>query len=197
MSYRRGSAIVYGIGWVFVAIIRLPVRWRARTVRIIDDRKSLQERVLLALVGIGMGGLPILSICTPLLAFANYQPRPRAGWAGAVVFAAADWLLWRSHVDLGRNWSESLQLRQDHRLVTTGVYRRIRHPMYAAGWLLGIAQALLIPNAVAGGAGLASFALLYFLRSPREERMMLDRFGADYRSYMDRTGRVVPRRLRG
>ncbi len=52
---------------------------------------------------------------------------------------------------------------------------------------------LLLQNWVAGWAGLALFAPLYVLRVPREERMMLDRFGEEYRAYMDRTGRVVPR----
>ena len=59
-------------------------------------------------------------------------------------------------------------------------------------WLWGVAQALLLQNWVAGLAGLALFTPLYVLRVPREEQMMLDRFGAEYRSYMNRTGRVVP-----
>jgi protein-S-isoprenylcysteine O-methyltransferase Ste14 len=51
---------------------------------------------------------------------------------------------------------------------------------------------LLLQNWVAGWAGLALFTPLYVLRVPREEQMMLDRFGAEYRSYMNRTGRIVP-----
>ena len=65
--------------------------------------------------------------------------------------------------------------------------------MYASEWLWGVAQALLLQNWVAGWAGLSLFTPLYVLRVPGEERMMLDRFGEEYRAYMDRTGRVVPR----
>jgi protein-S-isoprenylcysteine O-methyltransferase Ste14 len=65
--------------------------------------------------------------------------------------------------------------------------------MYASEWLWALAQALLLQNWVAGWATLALFAPLYALRVPREERMMLDRFGEEYRAYMDRTGRIVPR----
>ena len=108
-------------------------------------------------------------------------------------FVAGLWLLWRAHTDLGSNWSDSLQLQQGHELVTSGIYQRIRHPMYAAGWLFGIAQALLLPNWITGLSGLVSFGLLYCLRVPREEQMMLKEFGAAYRAYMDRTGRVIPR----
>ena len=100
--------------------------------------------------------------------------------------------MWRSHTDLGQNWSESLQIRQGHQLVTSGIYRHIRHPMYAFGWLFGIVQALLLQNWIAGLSGLVSFAVLYFLRVPREEQMMLDQFGEEYQSYMKRTGRVIP-----
>lgn len=60
--------------------------------------------------------------------------------------------------------------------------------MYTSGWLLGIAQALLLWNWVVALAGLASFALLYFLRVRREEQMMLDRFGEAYRAHIEQDG---------
>ena len=66
--------------------------------------------------------------------------------------------------DLGGNWSATLEIRERHSLVTHGVYRRVRHPMYAAHWLWGIAQALLIQNWIAGVGGLLFFAPLYLLR---------------------------------
>jgi protein-S-isoprenylcysteine O-methyltransferase Ste14 len=114
------------------------------------------------------------------------------GGVGAILMTLAIWLFWRSHADLGRNWSPSLQLREGHELVTEGVYRHIRHPMYASEWLWSIAQALMLQNWVAGWAGLALFTPLYVLRVPREEQMMLDQFGEEYRAYMNRTGRIVP-----
>jgi protein-S-isoprenylcysteine O-methyltransferase Ste14 len=106
--------------------------------------------------------------------------------------AVAVWVFWRSHVDLGRNWSPSLQLREGHTLVTQGMYRSIRHPMYTSQCLWSIAQTLLLQNWVAGWAGLVLFLPLYLLRVPREEQMMLAQFGEAYRTYMERTGRVVP-----
>lgn len=124
--------------------------------------------------------------------FANYELPFWAGWTGAACFALGLWLLWRAHADLGQNWSRSLEIRQGHQLVTSGIYRHIRHPMYAFGWLFGIAQALLLWNWIAGLSGLVSFALLYFLRVSREEQMMLDQFGDEYQAYMKRTGRVIP-----
>ena len=54
---------------------------------------------------------------------------------------------------LGRNWSITLEIRDSHRLVTDGLYRYVRHPMYTSFWLWAIAQALLIPNWIAGLQG--------------------------------------------
>jgi protein-S-isoprenylcysteine O-methyltransferase Ste14 len=64
--------------------------------------------------------------------------------------------------------------------------------MYSAFWLWGVAQALLLPNWIAGPAGLVGFGILFVCRIGREERLMIEQFGQDYRSYMSRTGRVTP-----
>ena len=72
---------------------------------------------------------------------------------------AALWLFWRSHADLGQNWSVSLEIRKDHRIVQHGVYRLIRHPMYASIWLWSIAQALLLANWLAGWSAVVPFAV--------------------------------------
>ena len=74
------------------------------------------------------------------------------------------WLFYRSHADLGTNWSITLEIREQHRLITQGVYRRIRHPMYSALALYSIGQALVIPNWVAGPSNLIAFAILLALR---------------------------------
>jgi protein-S-isoprenylcysteine O-methyltransferase Ste14 len=115
-------------------------------------------------------------------------------FAGVVVLAAALALFWRAHADLGTNWSISLEIRKGHRLVSSGVYRRVRHPMYAAIFLFGVAQALLLANWLAGPAALVTFAPLYVIRVPREEALLLERFGDAYREVMARTGRLWPRR---
>ena len=106
---------------------------------------------------------------------------------------AALWLFWRSHSDLGLNWSAFLQMRKDHQLIRQGVYRSIRHPMYASIFLFGIAQALLLQNWVAGLSAPVTFALLYFVRTPHEEKMMREWFGEEYQDYIRQTGRIIPR----
>ena len=86
----------------------------------------------------------------------------------------------------------TLEIREQHALVTGGIYSRLRHPMYSAFWLWALAPALLLPNWIAGPAGLVGFGNLFFLRIGREERLMAETSGDEYRQYVERTDRVIP-----
>lgn len=154
-------------------------------------RKSVLDAVLIAAAGLGMAA-PLVYLFTPWLDFANYDLPRWMDWAGTAAFAGALVLLWRSHADIGLNWSATLQIRSEHCLVTHGIYRDIRHPMYAAHLLWAVAQGLLLENWLAGWIFLVVFIPLYLLRVPQEEQMMLDQFGQEYRDYMARTGRLIP-----
>ena len=140
----------------------------------------------------GLGIIPAAYVFGRAFRFADYPFSPLQAWLGAAIFAAALWLFRRSHKDLGRNWSVTLEVREQHTLVAHGVYTRVRHPMYAAFWLWAIAQAFLLPNWIAGLAGIAGFGTLFFLRLPREERMMIETFGDEYEKYKQKTWRVLP-----
>jgi protein-S-isoprenylcysteine O-methyltransferase Ste14 len=166
-----------------------------------QDRKAIFREegfvvgLLASLWGIAIL-LPLLHMFTRWLRFADFDLPAWVGWIGLVTFAVALWLLWRSHADLGRNWRVTTELREGHTLVTSGVFRHIRHPMYSAHWLWGIAQALLIHNWIAGLASLIILLPMYLLRVRREEQMMLEKFGEEYRLYMRQTGRIIPRLVR-
>jgi len=157
------------------------------------SRADLADRLLILLVGIGQVVLPCIVVTQPVLTFAA-RPQPDAcTMLGVVVMLAGLRLFWRSHADLGESWSVTLELNADHRLVTEGLYREVRHPMYASFLVLGVGQALLVANWIAGLSGLAATALLIAARLPREEAMMIDRFGDQYRDYRRRVGAVLPR----
>jgi len=153
------------------------------------------EASLMVLWGVAAGFLPFLHIFSGWLDFATYPfvlPWP-LGVLGVALFGCAIWLLHRSHADLGSRWSSTVEKGDGQRLVTEGVYRHVRHPMYAAHLIWGVAQALLLPNLLAGLMPLALMLLLIALRMRREERVLLEEFGDDYRNYMARTGRLLPR----
>ena len=110
----------------------------------------------------------------------------------ATGIAALLWFIW-VHQSLGNNLSARLRIKDRQILVTDGPYRWIRHPMYSAFYLLHIAVFFLIANWFIGLTWLAGLTIIIFLRVKREEKMLLDRFGDQYGSYMERTGRFVPR----
>jgi protein-S-isoprenylcysteine O-methyltransferase Ste14 len=180
-----GLAVQFGIRHHFIR----RTKSEKKTVQQVD----LIEKMLLAAVLPAALLLPPLYCFTPLLSFADYELASSIRWAGAVIMMASLWLFLRSHLDLGRNWSVSLELRRDHQLVSHGVYRWVRHPMYTSIWLWGLAQGMMLANWFAGWAVLPAFAAMYFIRTPREERMMCGEFGDGYREYAQRTGRLFPR----
>ncbi|HEY6630037.1 MAG TPA: protein-S-isoprenylcysteine O-methyltransferase [Rhizobiaceae bacterium] len=187
------AAAIWVLGLVAWFAIRFPYRRRARRIRIAAAERTLSERLLLPAATIGLSVIPAIYVATGFPGFADYRFQPWMGWCGLVVEILFLALFHVSHRWLGRNWSVTLEIRDGHRLVTDGPYRFVRHPMYSSFWLWAIAQALLLPNWVAGLAGLVGVGLLYFGRVGAEEALMQKSFGDEYRAYAARTGRVFPR----
>ena len=179
-------------GLIITILIRIPHDKKSQETKVAQNRKGSLEKFLLVLMGIGTMLLPLLFIATPLLSFANYLLHPMAFSLGAICLGLNIWLFYRSHADLGANWSVTLQIRDEHQLVDSGVYRKIRHPMYTAIFLYAVAQTLLLANWVAGPACLIAFTLMYLFRVRPEEKIMLEKFGEKYSQYMKRTKRLVP-----
>ena len=185
-------------GGVLVMRIYFSLQVRRAGERLLPDRAAIQREgrgafavrfvaffvllALLALYALNVPWLRVLSIPLP----------PWLRWAGFVLgLASLAWWVWTQSA-LGAHWSAQLQLRAGHRLVTTGPYARVRHPLYTA--MLGIAAAFALVTAhwVFVAFGILSIVGL-FSRVPREEQMMLDEFGSEYAAYMQRTGRFFPR----
>jgi protein-S-isoprenylcysteine O-methyltransferase Ste14 len=178
------------IGWY---VIRIPHARRSRRTPIALASERMRERVLLAISFTGLFVVPATYVTTGAPSFASYAFHPAPALIGTAVFALSLVLFHRSHRDLGRFWSVTLEIRDTHELVTTGVYRHVRHPMYSAFFLWAVAQALLLPNWIAGLAGLVGFGTLFAFRIGHEERMMEERFGDAYRAYAAHTRRIIPR----
>ena len=174
-----------------ILALRVPPLLRSRRERV---RVTARERynLLAALYGIGTVVIPAQYVFTDFPQGANYAFVPALGWVGSVVAVIAIWLFYRAHADLGRQWSSTLEIREGHRLVTNGIYARLRHPMYTSFITLTLSQALLLPNWAIGPAGLVAYGVFILMRMPPEEQLMLRQFGDDYRAYMARTQRIIP-----
>ncbi len=197
MSILQPWNVIFVIGFIIYIVTRGQFASRTRHNEKVERRVDTQEKILLAAMFATGLFFPVLYLFTPLLSFANYQLPQWVHACGLVIMISALWLFWRSHADLGLNWSATLEMRKYHEITRHGVYERIRHPMYAAIWLFSIAQALLLDNWLAGWGVVCAFGCLYFLRVAREEQMLLDHFGKDYELYMAQTGRLFPALFRG
>lgn len=193
---KRTFATIYFLGILAEIAIRSPYDRQRRRTRVAVEHGDAQDYTLIGILFVGMLLVPLIYVLSHWLDRADYpldQPtQRRLGIAGSVVLALALIVFWRAHRDLGVNWSPTLQIHDEHTLVTGGIYGAIRHPMYASQWLWAIAQMLLLQNWIAGPASLLLSAPMYWLRVPREEQMMIEVFGDQYRAYMRRTGRVLP-----
>lgn len=184
--------IVFLLGLVAFFWIRYVFIKRTKDEKKAVSRFDRLEKILLAAMFPPTLLLPLVYLLTPLLGFADYRLPAFVPWFGAALMASSLWLFWRSHADLGQNWSVSLELREGHELISRGVYQFIRHPMYASIWLWAFAQGMMLQNWFAGWSLLPVFAAMYFLRTPREEQLMCESFGEEYRQYMRQTGRLFP-----
>jgi protein-S-isoprenylcysteine O-methyltransferase Ste14 len=137
--------------------------------------------------------IPLLVVLTPFLdSFAIPLPEP-VRFIFLIIFALNIWLFVVAHRDLGMNWSAILEIREGHRRVTTGIYRHIRHPIYAHFWIWVIAQGIVLANALVLVFGIIAGGILYFFRVPKEKEMLIAEFGDEYRNYMKVSGRVMPK----
>ncbi len=186
------AELIWAFGCAAYYIIRYPHQRRSRKTPVTDRRGRIRDQMLMVISYSGLFVVPLIYVLTGEPKFADYAFHPIQAWIGTLVLAAGMALLYRTHRDLGRAWSITLEIRDQHTLVTRGIYERLRHPMYAAFWLWAISQALLLPNWIAGLSGLVGFGALFFARVGHEERMMLEAFGDEYRAYMARTYRLIP-----
>jgi protein-S-isoprenylcysteine O-methyltransferase Ste14 len=191
--------LVYRIAAIVLFVPYMAVRayWRRRTWERMHtaprvSRAEKREKITLAVLG--LFSIPMfLWFFSPFVDFAHVAVPDWARWTGAAVYAIGVYYFWRVHQALAMNWSPLLEVRDGATLVTSGPYRLVRHPMYSSAQVLNIGLALLSANWLVAVTMIGSMYLLYALRVRDEEQLMIDAFGDEYRAYMGRTGRLVPR----
>ena len=116
---------------------------------------------------------------------------PGSAYAGlALTVAGAALAIW-ARVFLGGNWSSSVTIKQDHKLVRTGPYAVVRHPIYS-GFLLAIAGTAIAVGEARGFLALIIAFLAWRLKSRVEEGFMIEQFGAEYEEYERQVKALIP-----
>jgi protein-S-isoprenylcysteine O-methyltransferase Ste14 len=147
----------------------------------------------------GLWGVPrrvftVLYIVNPArLLWASFPLPDWQRWFGAALASCALLLQIWVHVSLGKGFSSELRVRTDQTLVTTGLYRWVRHPMYSLVMIMMIGWTMLTSNWILAIFGPSSILLLMVMRTPLEEEMLSESYGQAYSEYKRRTGMFFPR----
>ena len=180
------------------AILLMPTmvyhRLKSRTGESLDRRQE-GLGILLTLRPIGlamMAGLIAFMVNPRSMAWSSIDLPTWLRWVGVGVGLLAMPLLLWTLTNLGRNLTDTVVTRRVHTMVSTGPYRWVRHPFYVAVAMTIVANGLAAANWFLLVAGVALVTLLV-VRTRTEEEKLLLRFGDSYRTYMDQTGRFLPK----
>lgn len=108
----------------------------------------------------------------------------------ALTVAGIAFAVW-ARVHLGRNWSRSVTVKQDHELITSGPYRFVRHPIYT-GLIIGFIGVVVAIGEVRAVIGFAMIFFALWLKLRMEEAWMREQFGDSYTDYSRRTAALLP-----
>jgi protein-S-isoprenylcysteine O-methyltransferase Ste14 len=191
--------IVFVVVFTSFTIIRMIYHRKASQTRGKVEYKEGRLNLALRLIfGIPFILLLFVYMFNPgILSWAQFTLPEWAQWLGVVLGIASIPLIWWVQWALGSNFATTLHVREEHTLVTHGPYRWVRHPMYTVLYILEVAILLLTANWFLGGVLLIGQTVVIVNRINNEEKVMIEKFGDEYRAYIHRTGRFLPRRLIG
>lgn len=184
-------------GALLASVVFISV-YQRRKAEATDERVSWREEGLPTIIGLRSSGLAmwlsaLLYVVNPRwMRWSRVDLPDPTRWSGAVLAAAALPLAHWTLSSLGKNVTPTVATRERHELVTSGPYRWVRHPLYSVGTLFVGSFGLLAANWFVLLSTLSTLVML-LIRLPKEEEKLIERFGDEYRAYMKRTGRMLPR----
>ena len=150
-------------------------------------KESSLNLAVRAFLGLGYIVALTLYIFYPsLLRWATISLPVWTRWTGMGISGLSLALIWWVQWALGVQFDTTLHTKANHKLVSHGPYRWVRHPMYTSLFLLGVGWLLLTANWF-------SIILLVAVRVRQEENILIDLLGDEYTAYMQNTGRYLPR----
>jgi protein-S-isoprenylcysteine O-methyltransferase Ste14 len=174
--------IIYVIWLVAVAYLTVSVIGVKR-----DTETHLGQSFGLLFALIAAFLLPRLSV----FSFVNFTPvSPVLSIVGIVLCLVGCAILISARQTLGKNWSQTVAAKEDHELITSGLYRYVRHPMYAGGFIAAIGSAI-----TAGGVFVFLLLLLtplFIWRTGAEDKLMAQQFPNEFPAYKKVTKKLIP-----
>jgi protein-S-isoprenylcysteine O-methyltransferase Ste14 len=183
--------IGYALWLVFVIVWNVT----ARPAPTIATPAARRERLYGVLIAIGLAMILVAPFLLIRRGFQIWRNPPQLAWTLLLVVAAGIALCWWARLHLGRLWSPKVTHKEGHRVVDTGPYRLVRHPMYTGFIVMDVGLALLCGSALAL-AGVVFMTLGFWIKARLEEQFLAEELGAaTYYGYKARTPMLVPRLL--
>jgi protein-S-isoprenylcysteine O-methyltransferase Ste14 len=189
--------------WIlFGGLIAMQVYFSIRVhragARVTADRKAIEREgweyvVTRIIASLALIAFLVLYAANPTWLQVLTVPFPNwLRWIGIALGCASFWFYAWAQATLGKEWSPHLNMRENHHLVTTGPYARLRHPIYSA-YIVFMTSLTLVSANWFFVALLVVSVVVFVFRIPKEEQMMIEVFGDDYKAYMQGTGGLVPK----
>jgi protein-S-isoprenylcysteine O-methyltransferase Ste14 len=166
-------------------------------IAIAEEDMGTGFKIITAIItAIGAAGLVLYLLSPPWWTWTSIPLGEWIQWLGIVITLVPIFFLIWVHRHLDKQWSIALELREDHKLITTGPYRYVRHPMYLGVFTYTIGLMMISLDVLV----ILFFAFTIWVnyrRIPREEQMLIQEFGDEYLEYIKRSGRLLPHFRRG
>jgi protein-S-isoprenylcysteine O-methyltransferase Ste14 len=191
--------LVYRILMVVAFLFMLGIRIYYQRKVLQDERKFEMREGALDLISGAVAALTTMFFSGAYILFPNafrfaYLPYPDwLRWVGVGLLSGGIALLWVAHHHLDRSFNSFVGTREEQKLVTSGPYSYIRHPIYTAYFMNYLGGGLLASHWVLTFIPLIFFGILVINRMGKEEAMLREEFGADYQDYARKTGMLLPK----
>ena len=185
--------IIYCILLSIYSLIRIIYAKGSTKIRNKKSKNDTYERIKVFIAFVGMVLIPLISVFTSFLNIFRIELPLIIIYFSIIGKILNVYFFYIIHKQLGVNWSPVLEIKKNQKLIKDGVYKYIRHPMYTQHWLWIILQGILLDNYFVEIFGIITFGILYFTRINKEEELMIEEFGEEYKKYMENTGRLLPK----
>ena len=148
---------------------------------------------IIKVVGLALWLTPLVYLLNPnWMAWSKIGLPEWVRWLGVAIGLLCVAMIYWLFSSIGSGITPTSATRKEHKLTTSGPYRWVRHPLYTVGSSMFVAFSMMADNWFIAALGMLAFIGMA-IRTPKEEANLIEKFGDEYRDYMKRTGRFLPR----
>ena len=183
---------------IFLTSIFISGYSRRKADKVTREKVSSKDEGIMMILFLRIGGLLLwfsligYLVYPPILAWSKVGLPEWTRWIGVGVGFICVFLIYWLFSSIGSGISPTVGTRKEHKLVTHGIYRWVRHPLYSVGTLPFLSFATMIDSWFIAAMAILAFILLA-IRLPNEEAHLIEKFGDEYREYMKNTGAFLPK----